>query len=592
MPPGIRPLVSLPPLRCLPLLLAALFCAALLTAPRARADAVDLAVDAFAAGGAAIGVPITPAETAIIKPLVRCVAVQGQNILECAKETVIAQLPEETRGVVRCITGGKSPDKCAEEEVFKHLPAESRELASCIANGNNVAQCGTKFATDQAISQLPAETQALARCVQGGGNPAECTKQEVIKRLPAQSQELAKCVAGGANVANCGKDFAVTQAEKAAFETVEKLKIGEKSAEDRLGKGATTGIQNIINVVDGIMREDWQKVLENGGKAVAKYVVKTVISSLLTSATTAVVGPIVDTIIENRFDLVKDLVRAIQAGDWAQLPRILGEAYLTSYVEVACALIPDGAVKTAICGTLGKIIGAVGGFVGDIAGKIVGIIKDILGGLGDLLDGIGKGIAGKDDNCGTPQNYYASSMLICYNRGAYLKISDPGGYQAFVAGVYDRCRKNFIRCEYSDTVTKICNPMRDLLNQHVDQLAAALNESANAYARSRKSSMDAQKSRICSPQFADGEVNNFLNGCEGRLKQNYPLQGDALSADCRPDPKRCNGLLVCDKATAQLAACKGAVDNGDWKRTTAEICKGAGKCFPLEAAPKDELIVR
>jgi hypothetical protein len=523
---GLLSRVGMPGKREVALFLAAALLAILLTSRESRADAVDFAVDAFVAGGIAVGVPITPSEANLVKPLVRCIAVQGKPVVDCAKESVISQLPQETRGLVTCITNGKPVAECGKEEAFKHLPPQTRELANCVATGNNVAQCGAQFA--------------------------------------------------------------VTEAEKAAFSTVEKLKV---DAQDKF-KEATSGIQNIINVVDGVVREDWQKVLENGGKAVSKYVIKTVISSLLTPATTALIGPVIDTIIDNRFDLVKDLINALQNGDYAQLPRILGEAYITSYFEVACALIPAGAVKEAICGSLGKVIAAAGQVVGDVVGTVVGIIKDILGTVGGIVEGVGKAIAGKDSNCGSPEQYYANAMLMCYNRGALLKISDPGAFAAFENSVYHRCRQQFIRCEYSDTVTRICEPMRKLFNQHVDQLQAALKESADAYAKSRQSYMDAQKSRICSPQFAGAEVDNFINGCESRLKKNFPLKGDASSDSCQPDPKRCEGLLFCPQASAQQAACKASVDGGDWKRTTAEVCKGAGKCFPIDNSPPTGPIVR
>jgi hypothetical protein len=523
---GIQRRMSLPCLQQSLLFAIVALLAASLSPQASHADAVDIAVDAFVVGGATMGVPISPSEASIIKPLVRCIAVQGKPVLECSKETVISQLPQETRGLVNCITGGKPVVECGKEEAFKHLPPQTKELANCVATGQNVAQCGAQFA--------------------------------------------------------------VTQAEKAAFATVDKLKV---EAQDKF-KEATSGIQNIINVVDGIVRQDWQKVLENGGKAVAKYVVKTVISSLLTPATTAIIGPVIDTVIDNRFDLVKDLVNALQSGDYAQLPRILAEAYVTSYFEIACALIPAGAVKEAICGSLGKVIAAAGKVVGDVIGTVVGVIKDVLGAIGGAFDAIGKGIAGKDDNCGSPEAYYAANTLMCYNRAALLKMSQPGAFAQFENDVYHRCRQHFIRCEYSETVTRICGPMRDLFNQHVDQLYKALLESANAYARSRQTYMEAQRARVCSPQFASGEADNFLNGCENRLKKNFPLGGDALSPDCKPNAKRCEGLLFCPEASAQQAACKAAVDDGDWKRTTADVCKGAGKCFPIDNTKPTGPIVR
>jgi hypothetical protein len=489
-------------------------------------DAVDLAVEAFAAGGAAVGIPISESEKNFVKPLVRCVA-DGKPVIDCTKEAVIAQLPKES--------------------------------------------------------------QDLARCVSGGQNIAQCVQNEAFKRLPAQSQELAKCVAGGTDVTECGKKFATSQAEKAAFGTIEKLK---GDAKDKF-KEATGPLQNIINVVDGIAREDWEKVIANGGKAVAKYVVKTVITSLLTPATTYLLGPIIDTLIDNRIDLVTDLLKALRAGDEAAIAGIVAEAYLTSYVEIPCSLIPAGAVKEAICGTLGKIIGAVGDAVGSITGAVLGAIGDALDfiGITDLFDAIGSLFSGKDDDCGGPKEYYANNILMCYNRGAYLKSTDPAAYDQLESWVYGTCRQHFIRCHSSEDVTRICQPLRDMFHVHAQTLEQALKETAAIQVRARRAQLEANRSRVCSPHYYQGEADSFVNDCENALKKRFPLTGDAASPTCRPDPKRCEGMFSCSTPTAWQAACRKAAD-GDLKRATATICVGAGKCFAIDAPPKDEIYLR
>jgi hypothetical protein len=483
-------------------------------------DAVDLAVDAFVAGGAAIGVPISPTEANLVKPLVRCIA-DGKPVVDCTKEMVIAQLPRES--------------------------------------------------------------QDLARCVSGGSNVAKCVENEAFKRLPPQSQELAKCVAGGSDVADCGKKFATTQAEKAAFGTIEKLKGDSK---DKF-KDATSPLQNIINTVDGIVREDWEKVIKNGGKAVAKYVIKTVITSLGTQVASILTGPIIDTIVDNRIDLVADLLNVARTGDVGKLAGVIAEFYLVMQVEIPCALIPAGAIKEAICGTLGKIIGAVGGAVGSVVGAVVDAIGDALDFLGGLAEDFVGLFDGKDDNCGTAQQYYANNFVTCYQRAAHMKGTNPAGYDAFEGSLYDSCRQHFIRCHKSDTVTRICGPLRDMFRVHAQTLDEALNQSAGAYARTSRSQLEANRSRVCSPHYNGGEVDRFVSGCESALKKRFPLPGDALSPNCRPDPKRCEGLFSCSTPTAQQAACRKAAD-GELKRITAEVCLGAGLCFKLDAPPKHD----
>jgi hypothetical protein len=305
-------------------------------------DAVEITIEAFAAGGAAIGIPITDSEKKLLKPLLRCIT-DGEAVVDCGKKAIIQQLPPETQ-----------------------------KLASCIADGKNVGQCA---------------------------------KDEALSHLPPQSQQLANCIATGRNAEECGK-LATTQAEKAAISAAEKLKVGE----------ATGPIQNIINTVDAIAREDWQKVLENGGKAVAKYVVNTVITALLPGAGVAL-APVVNAVVDFQFNLVVDLINAVKAKDWAAIARIGTESYLGYGKEVACSVIPEGAVKEAICGTLGKIISALGKTAGAITGVVLDAIGDIFKftGISDIFKGIGKIVGlGKDNNCGTTEKYYADRLLICY----------------------------------------------------------------------------------------------------------------------------------------------------------------------------------
>ena len=361
-------------------------------------DAVDLAVDAFVVGGAAVGIPISPSEVKLVKPLVKCIAVEGKSPIDCTKRAIIEQLPEASRGLATCITGGTSVADCAQAEAFK--------------------------------------------------------------RLPPQSQELAKCVAGGTDVAECGKKFATTQAEKAAFSTIDKLK---GDAKDKF-KDATSPLQNIVDTVDGIVREDWEKVLKSGGKAVAKYTIKAVISSLTTQVGSILTGPIIDTVVDNRIDLVADLIKAARTGNLAELGRIIAEFYLVMHVEIPCALIPAGAVKEAICGTVGKIIGAVGKGVGAVLGAI-GDALDFLGGLAEDFIGL---FDGKDDDCGTAQQYYANNFVTCYHRAAYIKGTDPAGYGSFEEYVYQTCRNHFKRCTTAEKATRVC----DAVARHVPRACA------------------------------------------------------------------------------------------------------------------------
>src|SRR5262245_33504356 len=116
--------------------------------PSHAIDAVDLAVDAFVAGGAAVGVPISPSGAAFVKPLARCI-VAGKPVIDCTKEAVIAKLPPESQELARCVSRGGNVGQCVQSEAFRRLPPQSQELAKCVAGGSDVADCGKKFATTQ-----------------------------------------------------------------------------------------------------------------------------------------------------------------------------------------------------------------------------------------------------------------------------------------------------------------------------------------------------------------------------------------------------------------------------------------------------------
>jgi hypothetical protein len=111
-------------------------------------DAVEITIEAFAAGGAAIGIPITDSEKKLLKPLLRCIT-DGEAVVDCGKKAIIQQLPPETQKLASCIADGKNVGQCAKDEALSHLPPQSQQLANCIATGRNAEECG-KLATTQA----------------------------------------------------------------------------------------------------------------------------------------------------------------------------------------------------------------------------------------------------------------------------------------------------------------------------------------------------------------------------------------------------------------------------------------------------------
>lgn len=441
---------------------------------------VEIAVGAFVAGGAAIGIPIDKDEVALITPLVQCIA-DGQRVIDCPKKLLIAQLPREAQTFVSCVTDTRDVALCGQNEVFRRLPPEARQLADCIAKSDAV---------------------------------------------------------------DCAKRLATGEAEKAALGVITRLNDEVKNP---LGE-VITPIQNIVGVVEAVARGEWDKVLLNGGKAVAKYAVRIVLTALLTEAGSFVAGPVIDVLIESRLDLAINLITALKAKDAPRIAEILVEAYLLADVQITCALIPSGAIHEAICGTAGKIIQAIGGVAGDGIRTAVDIIKDPLS-IGDDLKSLFNG------GCGSPAEAYANNFPICYHRGAYLRITDPAAFPEFERWLNQTgCRDAFIKCNRSTVVNGICKPAHDMFNSHTDQLAQALINASNIYVRSFVPYMESNGFACDRNSYQKG-VDRFISECENALQNQIPLSGDAAWEQCRPSSTQ----QLWGGNTAAKAACSKAV---------------------------------
>ena len=473
--------------------------------------AVDLAVEAFAAGGMAIGMPITQTEKAFLKPLVQC-AVDGKPVLECGKAALL-------------------------QTVLGQLPKESQAFAGCIARGGNVARC----ATSEAIGKLPPQARSLASCLAQGSDVAYCASQTATGQMPAEA--------------------------RSALAALGNLKADARA---KLTQSTTT-IQNIINVADGIAREDWEKVATNGGKAVAKYVIRTVLTTLLSQVGSALVGPVVDSLVENRMDLAINLVNALKSGDTGRIARALVEAYLYLNLPVvqACALIPSGAVKEAVCGLVADILGA----IADVGGEVGEKGEEGYNALQDLL-------SGRRDDCGTRDLYYDAKFAFCKHHAAIAKNLDPDKYRRMEESLYQGCRAHFHPCakrligSTSDRISDICNPVRDRFRRDVDAVSGGLKDRATAFARSYPLlQLKLEKGEDCDARASQ----QFFIDCTKALQD----QDRLASASCRVDGQKLG------MAFSHSNACLDAAFVGT--RDTLRLSFRATCTYPPDAPPKPVL---
>ena len=207
-------------------------------------DAVDLAVEAFAAGGAAVGIPISGSEEF-----------------------------RQAAGSMR-----------RRRQARHRLHEREQSLPSFRRNRRN-----------------------LARCVSSGQNVAQCVQNEAFKRLPAQSQELAKCVAGGTDVTECGKKFATSHAEKAVFGTIDKLK-GDAKDKFKEATGPLQNIINVVDGIAreglGEGHRQWRKAV---AKYVVKTVITSLLTPATTYLAGPIIDTLIDNRIDLVTDLIKAL---------------------------------------------------------------------------------------------------------------------------------------------------------------------------------------------------------------------------------------------------------------------------------------------
>lgn len=166
-------------------------------------DEVDAAVDAFAKGGAIIGVTIGPNEKELVKSLVRCAADAAQNksLINCARDELIGKLPPDARPLAGCLLTGGSIPQCAQEVVLAGLPPEAQSFADCLLSNGTPLQCAQPIT----VSKVPADAEPIVRCLLGGGAVQQCAQTEVLSELPPDARPLAGCLLGGASLSRCAQ---------------------------------------------------------------------------------------------------------------------------------------------------------------------------------------------------------------------------------------------------------------------------------------------------------------------------------------------------------------------------------------------------
>ena len=415
-------------------LLIALACLVPATAAQAKSlDGVDIAVEVFATtADVTVGVHIGPTEKELVKSLVRC-AVDGAPVLDCARKELVKRLPEEVQPFGDCILKGQRIEKCASVQAISMLPPQLHGVANCIADGNNIAQCGKRFATDQ-LSQA---------------------------KLAALNQVSA---------------------------TLDRLKTDAVGAHPLVK--TPSSIQNIIGVAQGIQEGNAGKVVLHGSVPILQAGGRIILTAFLGPQLASLLGPASDALIQNRFDLVVNMAKAVEAGDVQRLGDLTTQAFLLNLpIAQACALLPEGVVRETACGLAAEAVA----FAGSVAGAVVGVgaeaTEDSYNAAADIL-------TGNKDNCGTREQYYDAKFAFCKDHAVLARHLNPRRFAEIEKSLYKACRVHFEPCSQKiqitipnpvpfldditigsksteERISDICDPVRDRFRREVARSPAA-----------------------------------------------------------------------------------------------------------------------
>lgn len=433
------------------------------------------------------------------------------------------------------------------------LPEESRDFVSCVIDGSDVGTC----AKTEVIKQLPPETRDYANCLMFPTPPETCTAREVARQLPPDARALAECLAKAKAPETCGKPYVEKAAQKAAMDAYNKIEGGPNAS----GNDVHGPIRNIIDVADGIGRDDWWQVLQAGGAGVTKIAGHAVLLATLGPVGANVFGGALDAAVDNRSHMISELMKAAKARDPAWAAKAIFEAQIGYSTDVACAVIDGdapvgGPIKEAVCGELHKLISLGGDAVKWGTGVLADLLhfKDVMDLFATVLDDARHLAAQKSSDCDKPDKYYGEHFLRCYSKDAYLRQSGGDLAQNLSGSLYGDCRKYYQRCLFSgdgrtDEITKVCAPMRARFDADTGTLAAALPEVVSKFVTSQRSRKDA-----CN--WHDLDFERLETDCEAAIERILPPTGDVDTPDCQPPPQPIFGGPA---DTLYEAVCKQAV---------------------------------
>ena len=436
----------------------------------ARADEVDIAVDAFAIAGASVGFTLDEAEKSVTKAIVRCV-VRSSPLLACTRDEMVRRLPAQARPLVGCMLQGKRIDDCASATLIQQLPPETRGVADCLAHRTDVGRCAQLAAGNASLRQ----ELALAGKIKADGQTA------IVPGAPATIRNI--------------------------------IAVAQGIREDDWAKVALYGGTEVY-------------------KAAAKIVLDALLTPALQPVVGPVADAIIQDRVDLFTGVIKGLrhrdERAVTEA------AVEGYLVMNIEVACALPVIPTAVREATCgeLGTLIKGVAKIGGDAANLAVRLVEKPLKIPDTLWKETQRGRERLSGKATGCSSPPEYYAAEYLRCYHRGTYLSLADPAGLQGLTASLNNNCRHYYDRCYFSNRFDGLCNPQREMFERHVDGLKHALQQAADLYARALPHALETAGDKVCTPSVAGAKVREFTERCARALHSQFPVKGPANSNTC------------------------------------------------------------
>lgn len=281
-------------------------------------------------------------------------------------------------------------------------------------------------------------------------------------------------------------------------------------------------VRQIVDVVAAVQNSEWIKVLERGGKEVARIVACAALppGGPLKQPACDLIGKVIDT----NGQQFGEVYGALSSGDWWGLIKAVTPLFGP---EAACAVIPDNPVKDVACGTLGKLLAEAYQFAADLIGAGVAAVNK----LAQLA-----GLAGSPH---MPQEKYEQLYWKTrYHYGTWLCLRNGcSGLGDLYGRIHPACVEYFDSHHMSeDNADKTCDGMQARFDKAVKAYAEAMKAAGGAFAENKRPFARTWAVEDYGKNTSGARRDFIVQNCVFQMRKDFPFP--------EPIPARCESIKL------------------------------------------------